>query len=290
MAEGAERNIDQPRPDRRQLLRRQAADAQGAGTISLREHIRLAHQPAQHIDIARRAQIELRRQLAVPGIQFLVAQVGQMRGGDLHDVGAVLGQRARAGRAGEHARQVEHADARERPIAGRQRLGRAVADAHDLHQRQRGDGGGLRMSRPFRLRAHHAAGALGGDDRLLQVGGVPGRNGARHRVAILRHAEHAERGRAMVGEIAVQIAPAAVLGRIDAHDAVARGETSRRRASCSGRCAAKPWPGEDRPPRAGAARCESPTARRPRARSQPVLQHRPRRCGTASAAWDRYRR
>ena len=159
----------------------------------------------------------------MPGVPFLVAEVGQMRGGDLHDVGAMLGERAGAGRSGEDARKVEHADARERPIAGWQRLGRAVADAHDLHQRQRGDGGGLRMPRPFRLRPRHAAGALCGDDRLLEVGGVPGGNGARHRIAILRHAEHAERGRAMIGEIAVEIAPAAVPGGIDAHDAVARG-------------------------------------------------------------------
>ena len=99
--------------------------------------------------------------------------------------------------------------------------GGAVADPHDLHQRQGGDGGGLRMLRPFRMRAHHAAGALGGDDRLLQVGGVPVQHRARHRIAVLRHAEHAQRGGAMVGEIAVQVAPAAILGRIDAHDRVA---------------------------------------------------------------------
>ena len=79
MAERAERHIDQPGPDRRQFLGRQAAPAQRARPIALREHIRLAHQPAQHIDVALLAQIEMRRQLAVSGVELLVAEVGQMR-------------------------------------------------------------------------------------------------------------------------------------------------------------------------------------------------------------------
>ena len=291
MAERAERHVDQPRPQCRQFLGRQPAHAERARAIALREHIRLAHQSAQDIDIALLAQIEMRRQLAVAGVEFLVAEIGQMRRGDLQHVRAVLGQRARAGRAGEHARQVEHADARERPIAGRQRLRRAVADPHDLHQRQRGDGGGLRMLRPFRLRPHHAAGALGGDDRLLQVGGVPVQHRARHRIAILRHAEHAERGGAMVGEVAVQVAPAAILGGIDAHDRVAPGRDLAV-AQLHVVAAAQRCGGLAHIDRHGlaAARCATPTDPRPRARSRPASPRRPRRCGMASAGWGRCRR
>src|SRR5262245_3784915 len=135
MTEGGERNVDEPRPDRSQLLRREAAVGQGARTISLREHICLAHQPTQDIDIGRHAQIEFGRKLAVPGIPFLIPKAGQMRAGDLQDVSAVLGERAGTRRSGEDAGKVEDADAREWPITGWQRLGGAVADAYDLHER-----------------------------------------------------------------------------------------------------------------------------------------------------------
>ena len=45
-----ERDIDEARPQRRQLLGRQAAAAQRAGPVALREHIGLAHQPAQGLE------------------------------------------------------------------------------------------------------------------------------------------------------------------------------------------------------------------------------------------------
>ena len=75
--------------------------------------------------------------------------------------------------------------------------------------------------------AHHAPGALRGDDRLLELERVPLRHRLAHRLAIFRHAEHAEGGGTMVREIAVEIAPAAVLGRIDAHHRVALGRHGR---------------------------------------------------------------
>ena len=164
----------------------------------------------------------MRRQLAVPGVEFLIAKIWQMRRGDLQHVRAVFRQRASAGRPGQHARQIQHAHARQRTLARGQLLWRCVADPYDLQQRQGGDGGRLRMLCPFGVRAHHAAGTFGGDDRLLEIGGVPVQHRARHCLAIFLHAEHAQRGGAMVGEVAVQVAPAAILGRIDAHDGVAR--------------------------------------------------------------------
>ena len=78
-------------------------------------------------------------------------------------------------------------------------------------------------ARPFGLRPRHATGALCGNDRLLEIGGVPGGHCARHGVAILRYAEHAERSRAMIGKIAVEIGPAPVPRRIEAHDGVSCG-------------------------------------------------------------------
>ena len=203
----------------------------------------------------------------------------------------MLGQRARAGGAGQHARQVQHAHAGQRPVARRQRFRRRVADADDLQQRQRGDGGGLRMLRPLRVRAHHAAGALGGDDRLLQVQRVPVSHCLATAARSSAHAQHAQRGGAMVGEVAVQVAPAAILGGIDAHDRIARVSRPRRRpASCSGRCAATPWPGAHRRPRTAAARCAVSHRSATASPSRPGSRRRPRRCGTASAGSDRCRR
>src|SRR6266478_9293265 len=139
MTEGAERNVDEPRLDRSQLLWRQAAVGQGARTISLREDVCLAHQPAQDIDIAPSAQVEFGRKLAVPGIQFLVPKAGQMCASDLHHVSAMFGECASTSRSGKDASKVEDADARERPITRWKRFGGAVANAHDLHERQRRD-------------------------------------------------------------------------------------------------------------------------------------------------------
>src|SRR5215470_121337 len=117
MTEGTERDVDEPRSDRGQLLWRQAAVGQGARTVSLREDICLAHQPAQDIDIAPSAQVEFGRQLAVPSIQFLVPKAGQMRACDPQDVSAMFGERTGTSRSGQDTSQIEDADAREWPIA-----------------------------------------------------------------------------------------------------------------------------------------------------------------------------
>src|SRR5207244_7082605 len=108
---------------------------QRARPISSREDVRLAHQPAQDIDIARRAQIEVGRKLAVPRIQFLVPEARQMRASDPQNVSAMFGECAGTGRSSEDAGKVEDADARERPIAGCKWCGVAVADTYDLHER-----------------------------------------------------------------------------------------------------------------------------------------------------------
>src|SRR5215472_3857139 len=107
MTESAERDVDEPRSDRSQRLWRQAAVGQGARTISLREHICLAHQPAQGIDFAGSAQVEFGRKLAVPGIQFLVPKTGQMCASDPQDISAMFGERAGTSRSGQDASEVE---------------------------------------------------------------------------------------------------------------------------------------------------------------------------------------
>src|SRR5262249_50130713 len=69
--------------------------------------------------------------------------------------------------------------------------------------------------------AYHAAGALRSDDRLLELERIPLGHCFAHRLAIFRHAEHAERSGTMVREVTVEIAPAAILGGIDARHRVA---------------------------------------------------------------------
>jgi len=82
------------------------------------------HQALQRVEIARLTQIEPRRQFAMAGVIFLIIARGDVRGGDLQDIGAVLGQGARAGEAGRHASEIERANA---PI--RERMGRISSNS-----------------------------------------------------------------------------------------------------------------------------------------------------------------
>src|SRR5439155_1686927 len=74
--------------------RREPALAEGARPVALREHVGLADQPAQGLQLPRLAEVEVGGELAVAGIQLLVLDDRQMRGRDLQDVGAVLGEGA----------------------------------------------------------------------------------------------------------------------------------------------------------------------------------------------------
>src|SRR5215510_14532302 len=66
-------------------------------------------------------------------------------------------------------------------------------------------------------------GALGRDDRLLQLERIPLGHRLAYQLAIFGHTEHAQGSGTMVREIAVEIAAATVLGRIDPHHRVALG-------------------------------------------------------------------
>ena len=124
LAPRGERDADDARPQRGERLGREAARGERAGAVGLREDVASAPACAGVHDL-RRAQVEARGALADAGVELDQARVGQVRGADLQHVGAVLGEAARAGRAGEHARQVEHADAGERPRRRRRGSGGA---------------------------------------------------------------------------------------------------------------------------------------------------------------------
>ena len=134
MAERRQRDIDQARPQRRQLLGRQAAAAERSWPIALREHIGLAHQPTQDFEIARVAKIEMGRQLAPPRIGYQHSR--QIGAGHEQDVGTVRGQCAAADRPGDHPCQIEHARAGKGALRGTERLRRCVADPLDRDERQ----------------------------------------------------------------------------------------------------------------------------------------------------------
>ena len=88
-------------------LGREAARRDGAGAIALGEDVGLAQQVGHALDAGRLGEIDPGAALAVAGVHQDLGLVGQVRGRDVQDVGAVLGQHAAAGRAGQHARQIE---------------------------------------------------------------------------------------------------------------------------------------------------------------------------------------
>src|SRR2546426_2148711 len=65
VTERAQRDDDDARPQFRERLGREPAVAEGAGTVALREHVALADQPAQRLDVSLLAQIEMRGELDV---------------------------------------------------------------------------------------------------------------------------------------------------------------------------------------------------------------------------------
>ena len=164
----------------------------------------------------------MRRAFADAGVDLIGAGIRQVRRVDLEHFGPVLGERAGAGRPGEHAREIEHAHACQRPRAGRQRLRRRIADAQDFEQGLRPDGGRVRMLRPFARAARESGAASGGVDRVLQFESVPVRACAHCRLAFVRGAQHFHRGVAMMGKIAVDADPAAVAHRVKAAQRIAR--------------------------------------------------------------------
>ena len=145
----------------------------------------------------------------------------QMRGGDVEHVGTVGGERARADRAGDHAGEVQHLDAGERTIAGRERLRRRVADLFDGEQRQARHRAALRMGVPFGERARRGDDEAGYGGRVLQLERLPTIDGTLHRGAVIVGAKEFQCAGAVMRQVGVQPDPAAVAGTIDADGLVA---------------------------------------------------------------------
>jgi hypothetical protein len=83
LAEGAQRDIDEARAHRRERFGRQPTIAERSRPIALAEHVALAHQALQRVEVLRLTQIELRRQFAIAGIVFLFIACSDVRRSDL---------------------------------------------------------------------------------------------------------------------------------------------------------------------------------------------------------------
>ena len=138
MAIGRQRDIDDAGADLGCVLRRKAKRRDGCRTIALRKNIGLRQQAAQHVPPLLALEIDKAGQLAAPGVDGEPGDRRQVRTGNQHHVGAVHRQRAAGDGACDHPRQIEHAHARKRPIAGRPRFRRGFADFLDRDQRQFG--------------------------------------------------------------------------------------------------------------------------------------------------------
>jgi hypothetical protein len=144
----------------------------------------------------------------VAGVGFLIAGMRKVRGRDLEDIGPVFGERAAGDRSGQQAREIERANTRQRPRTGGQQLGWAVADPHNLQQRQPGNRDGLEMLGPFGLGPHHAAGAAGSYQCLFKFECIPADKCPCDAFACAVAAEHLQRRRKMVREIQMNVSPA----------------------------------------------------------------------------------
>jgi hypothetical protein len=224
VAVGRQRDGDDAGTDLGTRLRREPERGHPARPIPLHEDVRLSQQAAEPLAVLLGAQVERGRELAATGVRVQQRKSGQMRRRDAHNVGAVRRKRAAAHRAGDDARQIEHADARQRPLAGGwQRAGRRFADLADLEQRKLRYRAPLRMRGPFCRRARHAGNQLGVGGRRLEFLALPFGQRGLHGLALIGAAEQLQHALAMVQKVGVETHRAPIAGAIDAGDLVPGG-------------------------------------------------------------------
>ncbi len=126
--------IDQAGIDRREILVAQAEGFQGAQPVIFDQHIGLPRQVAHDALTLGMLEVDGDRLLAAVGAKEIggfavdigwrpaAGVIALAWGLDLPDLGAQVGQRLRAPGAGQHAAEVEHADAGQREIVARVRV------------------------------------------------------------------------------------------------------------------------------------------------------------------------
>ena len=133
MAVGRKRHIDDAWIDPPRLFRREAETGERARAIALRKDIGLRQQFLQLVPALVVLEIDKGRELAAAGIDGEPWDRRQIGAGYQQHVGAMCRQRAAGDGAGDHARQIKHAQTRERPVAARPRFWRGVADFFNCH-------------------------------------------------------------------------------------------------------------------------------------------------------------
>ena len=107
-SEGRQRDVHDSRTDRGQVLGRQSTLRESPWSVPLGEDVGLSHQLAHGLQITLFAQVQVGGELAVSSVVFLGPYARKMRSGDFHHVRAMLGEGSSAGRAGQHAREVQN--------------------------------------------------------------------------------------------------------------------------------------------------------------------------------------
>ena len=130
------------------------------------------------------------------------------------------GERPARHRPRDHPRQIEHANAGERPVALGPRLWRGLADFRDRDQRQSGERFCLRRRRPLVMGAHEGDDAAAGIGCGLEHLAVPLHQRGLNRVTLRLAVQHLADGVAVVGKIGVQPHEAIVAGPVDSGDCV----------------------------------------------------------------------
>ncbi|SAL87395.1 hypothetical protein AWB68_08387 [Caballeronia choica] len=136
----------------------------------------------------------------------------------------MLRKRAPRDRSRDDAAQIEHAHARERPVAwlAADRHRRCIADADDLQQRQPRHTLRLRQRGPLGGRTDQRGAQARIAERLVERRAVPAANRLRHRGVIVRASQHFHDARAMVREVRVKLDPAPIARLVEAGERIAQ--------------------------------------------------------------------
>ena len=130
------------------------------------------------------------------------------------------GERAARDGAGDHPRQIEHAQPRERAVTRGPWFWGCLANFFDRERRQRGKRVGVRQIRPFVVRAHHRNHAAAGIGRGLECLAIPLHQRSLNIVALRLAVEGLADGVAVMPEIGVQPHETLIAGFVDPGDRI----------------------------------------------------------------------
>ncbi len=215
VTEGADRQVDKPRPQLGQRLRAEAQAVQAGGFPRLHEHVGAAHQFAQPGRVVGGTQVDVGVAFADAGVEQLQQRVGLQRRGHPQHFGAMLGQGARGHRAGDDVGRVDHPQVIQRAAAAARRLGRAVADLLDADHRRARQQRALRVPAPFPGAAGGNAGQAPGGKGFFEFGRLPQGHGPADGRRGVGAVQQLQRAVAQVRVRAGEVEPALVGGGVE---------------------------------------------------------------------------